>query len=337
MFRRSPLRLCVTLADMAATKMKAAFIEPMLLMRSAALPDGPEWLYELKLDGYRALGIRTGGKVQLRSRNDNDFNVRYPAIAAALANLPDETVVDGEIVALEADGRPSFNTLQNYGSSSAPLLYYVFDLLVLSGHSVMEETLERRRALLEAKVLPRLDEPVRYSPELKAELPDLIASARAQRMEGLIAKRRNSPYEPGLRSGAWQKMRLNQGQELVIGGYTPSAKNFDALVIGYYEGGRLLYAARTRNGFTPGSRAELFKRLRPLETTACPFANLPEAKSGRWGAGLTAAKMKDCLWLKPVLVGQFEFAEWTPDDHLRHSHFVALREDKKAKEVRREE
>jgi ATP-dependent DNA ligase len=208
---------------------------------------------------------------------------------------------------------------------------------VLSGRSVMEETLERRRALLEAKVLLRLDEPVRYSPELKAELPDLIASARAQRMEGLIAKLRDSPYEPDLRSGTWQKMRLNQGQEFVIGGYTSSAKNFDALVIGYYEGGRLLYAARTRNGFTPGSRAELFKRLRLLEIVICPFANLPEAKSGRWGAGLTAAKMKDCRWLKPVLIGQFEFAEWTPDDHLRHSQFVALREDKKAKEVRRED
>ena len=200
----------------------------------------------------------------------------------------------------------------------------------------MDESLERRRVLLETEVLPRLDEPVRYSPELKAELPVLIASARAQRMEGLIAKRRDSPYQPGLRSGAWQKMRLNQGQELVIGGYTPSSKNFDALIVGYYDGDRLLYAARTRNGFTPGSRAELFKRLRPLEIAACPFSNLPEAKSGRWGAGLTAAKMKDCRWLKPRLVGQFEFAEWTPDDHLRHSHFVALREDKKGTEVRRE-
>ena len=159
---------------------------------------------------------------------------------------------------------------------------------------------------------------------------------KAQRLEGLVAKRRDSRYEPGLRSGAWRKMRVNQGQEFVIAGYTPSAKNFDALVIGYYEGDRLMYAARTRNGFTPASRAELFKKLKPLEIKECPFANLPEKKAGRWGAGLTAAKMADCRWLKPQLVGRFEFVEWTEDAHLRHSHFVALREDKRAKEVRRE-
>ena len=115
---------------------------------------------------------------------------------------------------------------------------------------------------------------------------DLIQSVRAQVFEGLVAQQRDSPYEPGLRSGAWRKMRINQGQELVIGGYTPSASSFDALVIGYYdEAGKLIYAARTRNGFTPSSRTDLFKRLRPLEIAECPFANLPEAKSGRWGAG----------------------------------------------------
>jgi ATP-dependent DNA ligase len=110
----------------------------------------------------------------------------------------------------------------------------------------------------------------------------------------LVAKRRASRYEPGQRSGAWQKMRVNQGQELIIGGYTPSVKNFDALVIGYYDGPKLIYAARTRNGFTPASRPQLFKRLKPLEIDECPFANLPEKKAGRWGAGLTAAKMEDC-------------------------------------------
>ena len=131
-------------------------------------------------------------------------------------------------------------------------------------------------------------------------------------------------------------MRVNQGQELVIAGYTPSPKNFDALVIGYYEEDKLMYAARTRNGFTPASRAELFRKIKPLEITDCPFANLPEKKAGRWGAGLTAAKMAECRWVKPVLVGQFEFVEWTEDSHLRHSRFVALREDKNAKDVSRE-
>ena len=131
-------------------------------------------------------------------------------------------------------------------------------------------------------------------------------------------------------------MRVNQGQELVIAGYTPSSKNFDALAIGYYEDGKLMYAARTRNGFTPASRAELFKKLKPLEIKECPFANLPEKKAGRWGAGLTAEKMKESRWLRPQLVGQFEFVEWTDVSHLRHTKFIALRDDKKAKDVVRE-
>jgi bifunctional non-homologous end joining protein LigD len=185
-------------------------------------------------------------------------------------------------------------------------------------------------------VLTNLHEPIRYSPELNASRSELIHSVHAQGLEGLVAKRRNSIYEPGQRSGAWLKMRVNRGQEFVIGGYTPAAKNFDALVFGYYEEGKLLYVARTRNGFTPTTREQLFDRFRTLEIEYCPFANLPEMKSGRWGAGLTATKMKKCRWLKPVLVGQFEFAEWTPDNHLRHSRFVGLREDKSARDVRRE-
>jgi bifunctional non-homologous end joining protein LigD len=308
----------------------------MLLLRTDRLPDGEDWLYEVKFDGYRALAIKSGGKVYLRSRNDNDFAIRYEKIAKALAAMPDDTVLDGEIVAFDKDGKPSFNALQNFGSSSGPLLYYVFDVLILSGTDVMSETLQERRALLQSRVLPKLDEPIRYSPELEATLPDLIRSVKAQGLEGLVAKMRGSKYEPGLRSGAWQKMRTNQGQEFVIAGFTPSPKNFDALVIGYFEGGKLMYAARTRNGFTPASRAALFKKMKPLEIADCPFANLPEKKAGRWGAGLTAAKMAECRWLKPVLVAQFEFVEWTEDAHLRHSRYMASRDDKNPKDVRRE-
>jgi DNA ligase D-like protein (predicted ligase) len=319
-----------------AAKVKPGFIEPMLLLRTERLPEGSEWAYEIKLDGYRALAFKTGGVLFLRSRNDNDFSLRYPSIAKALASLPDDTAVDGEIVALDEAGKPSFNALQNYGSSKAVLIYYIFDVMVLAGKEVMFEPLATRRDLLEKKVLPKLDEPIRYSPALEASLADLVQSVKAQGFEGLVAKRQDSRYQPGLRTGAWQKMRVNRGQELVIGGYTPSSKNFDALVIGYYEDGKLIYAARTRNGFTPASRSELFKKLKLLEIEKCPFANLPEKKAGRWGAGLTAEKMKDCRWLKPKLVGQFEFVEWTDVNHLRHTKFIGLRDDKKAKDVVRE-
>ena len=250
--------------------------------------------------------------------------------------MPDETVIDGEVVALDRDGKPSFNILQNFGSGTATLHFYVFDLLILAGKDVMGQPLTDRRALLEKRVLPKLAEPIRYSPVLNASLSDLIESVKAQGFEGLVAKRSDSKYEPGLRSGVWQKMRVNQGQELVIAGYTPSAKNFDALVIGYYDGPKLVYAARTRNGFAPASRVELFKKLKPLEIKECPFANLPEHNAGRWGAGLTAAKMADCRWLKPKLVGQFEFVEWTIDGHLRHSRFMGMRDDLLAERVRRE-
>src|SRR2546421_6414661 len=149
-------------------KAKAAFIEPMLLLRMGALPEAAEWLYELKLDGYRALAINSAGRVQLRSRNDNDFSVRYPAVVRALASLPDETVIDGEVVALDESGRPSFNILQNYGSSKAPGLYYIFDVLVLAGRDLSGLPLSARRDMLERRILPTLGEPIRYSPELKA-------------------------------------------------------------------------------------------------------------------------------------------------------------------------
>lgn len=135
---------------------------------------------------------------------------------------------------------------------------------------------------------------------------------------------------------SWRKILINKGQEFVIGGYTFGGTTFDALIFGYYEGDRLIYVARTRNGFTPAVRAELMKRFEELRTNKCPFANLPEPRSGRWGAGFTAAKTQDCQWLKPELVGQFEFLEWTPDNHLRHTRFVGLRDDKAPKEVRRE-
>jgi len=147
------------LLTMAVSKTKASFIEPMLLLRTESLPEGPNWLVELKLDGYRALAIKTAGTVELRSRNNNDFSQRFPAPLKALSAMPDETVVDGELVALDEEGRPSFNALQNYGSPKVPVFFYAFDLLILSARNVMNETLETRRELLEQKVLSKLKEP----------------------------------------------------------------------------------------------------------------------------------------------------------------------------------
>ena len=307
----------------------------MLLLPASSLPEGSTWLYELKLDGYRAIAFKSEGKAHLRSRNNKDFTRKYPAVAEALATLPDETLVDGEIVALDESGRPSFNLLQNYGSSNSSVCYYVFDVLMLSGRDVMSEPLVKRRALLKRYVLPKLKDPIRESPELNAALPDVINAVRAQGLEGVVAKNLNSTYEPGRRSGAWRKMRLNKAEEFVIAGYTVGQKTFDAVIFGYYQDAKLLYAGRTRNGFTPMLREQLQKRFPVLAISECPFANLPETKSGRWGLGLTADKMKECRWLKPQLVGRFEYVEWTPDNHLRHSRFVALREDIEGRNVQR--
>jgi ATP-dependent DNA ligase len=233
--------------------------------------------------------VKERGGVQLRSRNDNDFNARYPGLVKALGSMPDETVLDGEIVALDKKGRPSFNALENRGPGE-PLHFFTFDLLILRGAEVMAETLVKRRALIEKHVLATLADPIRYSPILEASLPNLIRSVKEQGLEGLVAKRRDSKYEPGERSGAWVKMRVNQAQDFIIGGYTVGGSTFDALIFGYYDGPRLLYAGRTRSGFTPALRESLMRRFRGLEISECPFANLPEARSGRWGEGLTAAK-----------------------------------------------
>jgi hypothetical protein len=184
----------------------------MLCLSAPSLPQGNEWQYELKLDGYRALAIKTAGKLQLRSRNNKDFANRFRAIAEALEKLPDETVVDGEIVAFDKSDRPSFNALQNYGSSKVPVYFYGFDLLMLAGRDIRSESLDKGRELLRTQVLSKLKDPIRYSPSLASGLGDLIESVREHKLEGLIAKRRDSRYESGQRTGAWLKMRINQCQ-----------------------------------------------------------------------------------------------------------------------------
>ena len=175
--------------------------------------------------------------------------------------------------------------------------------------------------------------PIGLSENIEAAPTDLIRVAKEFGFEGIVAKRKDSYYESGKRTGAWVKYRVNRGQEFIIGGYTPG-NPFDALIVGYHEGDRLLYAAKVRNGFVPLVRREVASRFKGLEIDTCPFANLPEKKRTQWA--LTKEEMKNCVWLKPQLVAQIEFAEWPPDGHLRHSKFVGLREDKEAGGVVRE-
>ena len=176
--------------------------------------------------------------------------------------------------------------------------------------------------------------PMDLSENIEATPSDMIRIVKEFGFEGIVAKRKDSLYEPGKRSGAWVKYRVNRGQEFVIGGYVPSDP-FESLIVGYYKGDKLIYVAKVRNGFVPRVRREVARRLKGLEIPDCPFANLPEKKRTMWA--LTKEEMKNCRWLKPKLVAQIEFAEWTPDGHLRHSKFVGLREDKKASEVVREQ
>lgn len=152
-------------------------------------------------------------------------------------------------------------------------------------------------------------------------------------MRAFVAKRGDSLYESGKRSGAWLKYKVNKGQEFVIGGYT-GGDPLDALILGYYEGDKLMYAAKVRNGFVPHVRREVMKKLKGIETELCPFANLPEKKRTQWA--LTREEMKNCIWLQPILLAQVEFTEFTPDGHLRHAKFIGLRDDKDPKQVVRE-
>jgi DNA ligase D-like protein (predicted ligase) len=274
------------------------FIEPMYARLVQTLPQGKDWLYEVKFDGYRCLVGKDKTAVTLWSRKGNLFTDQFPQIAQACKRLPPETLVDGEIVAIDENGRVSFNLLQHHRSKARALLFYVFDVLLYRGRSVLEMPLEKRRELL-ADILKdnrREASPVALSENIEASAMDLIRVVKQFGFEGIVAKRRDSCYESGKRTGAWVKYKVNRGQEFVIGGYTPG-NPLDALIVGYYEGARLMYAAKVRNGFVPNVRREVFEKLKGLETETCPFANLPENKRTQWA--LTREEMKNCHWLRP--------------------------------------
>jgi bifunctional non-homologous end joining protein LigD len=295
--------------------------------------NGAEWSYEIKLDGYRCLVTRNARGAKLWSRRENEVTSEFRAIARACERLDRDTVLDGEIVALDEAGRPSFNILQNFRSKARQIQFFAFDVLVYKGKSLISLPLEKRRALLPSAVSPALGDDVRLSEAFNGTPNEITAAAKSLGLEGIIAKRKDSEYQPGKRTGAWLKYKLNKGQEFVIGGYTPGDP-LDAVIVGYYEGARLIYAAKVRNGFVPHIRREVARHFRELETEVCPFANLPEKKRTQWA--LTREEMKNCIWLKPVLVAEVEFTEWTPDGHLRHPKFIGLREDKPARDVVRE-
>ena len=292
-------------------------------------------MYELKLDGYRALVIKNGDDVRLRSRNDKDLTRAYPEIERAGRRLhADSAVVDGEVVAVDASGHPSFQALQHRSAHPGhAIVFYAFDLLHLNGESLETRPLKERRARLPAVVKNSgmlLSEPL---PGAAAQVTEAV---RALGLEGVIAKRWSSRYTPAQRDHAWVKLKLDKQQEFVIGGYRPGPYGVDALLVGVFAGRDLRFAGKVRAGFTPRLRRDVATALEPLHIARCPFVDLPNARPSRWGGGVTADQMTEMRWVEPRIVAQVRFVEWTADSHLRHAAFLGLRADKRARAVRRE-
>ncbi len=306
----------------------------MECLPAATLPEGPEWSYEIKLDGFRLEAVKIGKAVSIYSRRANILNEKFPRIAEALDRMPSSSVIDGEVCAMDDKGRSDFNLLQNFRSAEDRIRYFAFDILILKGKSLLKLPLDERRKIL-ADVLP-INDHIGLSVVDHRPLANMMKFVQKNGLEGVIAKRIDSPYEPGKRTGLWTKHRINQGQEFVIGGYTPGNNGFDAIIVGFYRGKDLVYASRVRAGFVPATRREVAASFKGLQIAKCPFANLPQKDAGRWGQGLTAEKMKECLWLKPEIVVRIDFLEWTGADHLRHTKFAALRDDKDPKKVVKE-
>jgi DNA ligase D-like protein (predicted ligase) len=306
----------------------------MMAVSAATLPVGPEWSYEVKWDGYRAQAVKDGA-VSLKSRNLKNITGQYPTVSEVAARVRAKTaILDGEIVALDGEGRPSFQALHHSTLEGVSIVYYVFDLLHLNGRDLTRVPLDDRRAALREVVG---DSGLLLSDPLPGTPDEITAAVRQLGLEGVVAKRRRSAYAAGRRSDAWVKVRFAKHQEFVIGGYKPNATNFDSLLVGHYQGKQLVCAGKVRSGFTPHLRAQVFEVIRGLQTARCPFANLPSSRSSHWGEGITAEEMQLLTWVKPQRVAEVSFAEWTRDGSLRHASFIGLRDDKPAREVRRED
>lgn len=327
--------------DAEGSSQPRRFVAPMMAKLANAPPRSGDWIYELKFDGYRALALKDGESVRLLSRNEKDFTKKFAEIAEAVAGLKCEgAIIDGEVVALDEEGRPSFQLLQQYelAEEQPPLCYYVFDLLEIDGEDLRELPIDERKKRLE-KLGAKAGEPIRFSSNLEGDPERVLEEVRKRGLEGLIGKRRDSRYESARRSGAWIKLKCLSEQEFVIGGYTPpqgSRKWFGALLVGYHETGKLHFAAKVGTGFSAKLLKALHAQFQPLRQEVCPFSNLPTKRHGRWGQGITKAEMAACTWLEPSLVCQVRFTEWTGDGGLRHPAFLGLRDDKAAAQVVRE-
>jgi bifunctional non-homologous end joining protein LigD len=300
---------------------KPEFIVPMECRLAAKVPDGTQWLYELKLDGYRAIAVKDE-KTDLLSRYGRSFANRFGEIVSALDRMEiGPCVLDGEVVALDAKGRPSFQELQNSRSTRQPIVYYVFDIVNYDGYDLKGLSLVERRKVLE-KVAGKFVEPVRLAAALHANASEFVSQVRHFGLEGVVAKRRDSMYEAGKRPGSWVKYRVNEREEFVIGGYRSAGSMFDAILVGRFDGDRLKFVEKVKNGFVPATRKQVFDAVQGLIINECPFVNLPE-KSKRRGA-VDSEEMRECVWLRPVQVCEIEFVEWTRGGHLRHASFRQL-------------
>ena len=303
---------------------------PMLATLVDTLPTGDDWLFEIKWDGYRAIGYVRSGEARLVSRNGNDLTARFPEVAKALARAvksPD-CVVDGEVCALDENGRPSFSAMQQ-GKPGTPIVYELFDLLELDGEPVVDRPLTERRKLLD-ELLDRRVSTVQMSGAFD-DGEALFTTAKEQHLEGVMAKRAGSRYAEGRRTRDWLKIKTHGEQEFVIVGYTKGegrrAHSFGSLVLAVNEGGTLRWVGNVGTGFTEKTIAELLDALEPLRVAESPLAVVPK---------MPKVRKSDVIWVRPALVAEAKFAEWTHDGHLRAPVYLGLRDDKAAPEVRAE-
>jgi bifunctional non-homologous end joining protein LigD len=274
-------------------------------------------------------------------RNQNELARRFPEIVEAIKTLPArECVIDGEVVAVDEEGRSSFQLLQarEMEGRKSPVYFYAFDLLQLDGKSLLSLPLEARKNVLE-KLCAAAGDPIRYSSAIGGDAKRLLEEVKRRGLEGIIGKQSNSVYEPGRRSGAWIKLKCVSEQEFVIGGYTPpqgSRKYFGAILVGYYENKKLVFAGKVGTGFTAKSLSMLHKKFQKKARDECPFVDLPLKQNGQWVQDITPSMMRKMHWVAPVFVCEIKFAEWTRDKKLRAPVFLGLREDKNPTEVIRE-